>query len=143
MKLLGFDGDGFPSRSFLKPPLAGGKLIQRFGRYKDPSAGESFRKGVEIGGSGTVQAVDEGRVAFVGKMPQIGTVVIVDHGKRDYSLYGRLSAASVAVGDVLQPGQEVGNTSPPDDLGRTLYFEVRRQGNPIDPEDFLGRKLFR
>lgn len=141
-KLLGFEGDGLPTRSFLRVPVVQPKVVQPYGRYKESGIGESFRRGVELGGQvGSVSAIDEGRVAYVGKMPQIGAVVIVDHGKRDYSLYGRLSSTSVRVGDVLNPGEEIGTTNEADNEGRVLYFEVRRQGEPVNPEDLFGKKL--
>lgn len=141
-KLLGFEGDGLPTRSFLGLPIAEPRVIRRFGKYKESGIGESFRKGVELDGLvGQVSAIDEGRVAYVGKMPQIGTVVIVDHGKRDYSLYGRLANTKVSVGDILQLGDAVGTTTETDQEGRLLYFEVRRQGEPIDPQELYGKKL--
>jgi septal ring factor EnvC (AmiA/AmiB activator) len=72
-------------------------------------------------------------------MPAYETVVVVDHGARSYSLYGRLGSAVVKKGDVVERDAVLGTTAELDKKGRNFYFEVRRNGSPVDPETVLKR----
>jgi septal ring factor EnvC (AmiA/AmiB activator) len=65
--------------------------------------------------------------------------VIVDHGARSYSLYGRLGSALVKKEQVIGSDEVLGTTSIADKRGRNFYFEVRRSGKPVDPEGVLAR----
>ena len=83
-----------------------------------------------------VRAVFHGRVAFSDWLPGLGLLMIVDHGDGYLSLYGhnevllRDSGEWVAPGDVLA---QVGSAG-----GRSgLYFELRHDGEPIDPNDWM------
>lgn len=138
VKMLGFEGLGLGDKSLLTIPFKG-KLLQRFGKQKGKEG--LMKKGVEFGGAGPVQAASEGRVAYVGRMPHVGSVIIIDHGKRDYTLYGRLSNPAVTVGQNIAQGETVGEADLPDEAGRTFYFEVRRAGAPVDPQVVFGGKL--
>jgi septal ring factor EnvC (AmiA/AmiB activator) len=70
-------------------------------------------------------------------MPAYETVVVLDHGARSYSLYGRLGSATVKKGDAIESNGVVGSTSELDKKGRNFYFEVRKNGAPVDPESVL------
>jgi septal ring factor EnvC (AmiA/AmiB activator) len=119
-----------------------GQLLRTFGKAKVSDFSDIiFSKGMEFqtAESSQVKAVLGGRVAFSGSMPGYDTVVIIDHGSRSYSLYGRLGKAFVAKGDLVKRGGAVGVTSPPDAKGRNFYFETRKNGNPVDPSSVLSR----
>jgi septal ring factor EnvC (AmiA/AmiB activator) len=119
-----------------------GEIVQRFGKNRVTSFADMvFSKGVEYRtpeGS-QVRSVLGGRVAFSGDMPGYGTVVIVDHGERTYSLYGRLGKSHVKQGDLVQRKDVIGVTSPSDSKGRNFYFETRKNGAPVDPVSVLSR----
>lgn len=119
-----------------------GQLLRSFGKAKVTDFSDIiFSKGIEFktAESSQVKAVLGGRVAFSGSMPGYDTVVIIDHGSRSYSLYGRLGKAFVAKGDLIKRGIGIGVTSAPDTKGRNFYFETRKNGNPVDPSSVLSR----
>jgi septal ring factor EnvC (AmiA/AmiB activator) len=119
-----------------------GQLLRTFGKAKVSDFSDIiFSKGMEFKAaeSSQVKAVLGGRIAFSGSMPGYETVVIIDHGSRSYSLYGRLGKAFVAKGDLIKRGGAIGVTSAPDTKGRNFYFETRKNGNPVDPSAVLAR----
>lgn len=119
-----------------------GEVLQRFGKTKVADFSDMiFSKGFEYKtpeGS-QVRAVLGGRVAFAGEMPGYDTVVIIDHGARSYSLYGRLGKSFVQKGDLVGQKEPLGVTSTPDSRGRNFYFETRKNGSPVDPSGILAR----
>ena len=74
-------------------------------------------------------------------MPGYGVVVIVDHGRRYYSLYGRLAVSLPQINDVLEKGGKIGSVGKPDQRGRNFYFEIRKGGKAIDPSKFFASAL--
>ena len=123
-------------RGQLPWPLRG-KLRAGFG-----GSDESGRKlsGLLIASaSGTpVQAVARGRVAYADWLKGYGMLLILDHGDGWMSLYGYNESLLkevgdwVAAGDTLaQSGASGGQSTP------ALYFELRRQGKPVDPKPWL------
>ncbi len=119
-----------------------GQVLRSFGRSKVTDFSDIiFSKGMEFktAESSQVKSVLGGRVAFSGVMPGFDMVVIIDHGLRSYSLYGRLGKVFVAKGDLVKRGAVVGVTAAPDAKGRNFYFETRKNGNPVDPSTVLSR----
>ncbi|WP_340163042.1 peptidoglycan DD-metalloendopeptidase family protein [Vreelandella populi] len=88
-----------------------------------------------------VTAVHGGRVVFADWMRGFGNLLIVDHGDQIMTLHAHLQHFSVAAGEAIASGDTlgaVGNTG-----GRNrpaLYFEVRRNGDPIDPQPWIARR---
>jgi septal ring factor EnvC (AmiA/AmiB activator) len=66
-------------------------------------------------------------------VPEYGNVVIVNHGKRFYTLYGRLNEIVPLVGDIVEGGDVLARTGKKDRWGRNFYFELRYKGKAIDP----------
>jgi murein hydrolase activator len=134
--LLGFTTDlVFPVR---------GNLVRKFGKYKvGEFADFVFSKGVEIASPSRsgVRTITVGRVMYAGRMPGYGSMVIVDHGERYYSLYGCLGETLVRVGDELASGQVIARTGELDKKGRNLYFEIRKNGTPMNPQGFYPQPL--
>jgi septal ring factor EnvC (AmiA/AmiB activator) len=76
-----------------------------------------------------------GRVAFAGVYRGYGQIVIIEHGQGWISLVTGLAHANVTVGDKLVGGSPLGTAG----VGRpTISLELRRQGEPINPLEFLG-----
>jgi septal ring factor EnvC (AmiA/AmiB activator) len=137
-------GGLFASTIRISAPVKG-KVVQKFGKVKVTDFADMiFSKGLEFSAEvgSEVLAVQAGKVAFVGTLPGYETVVVVDHGSRSYSLYGRLGKSVVRSGQMLVQEQSVGVTGEPDAKGRNFYFEVRKNGTPVDPERIL-RKVSR
>ncbi len=135
-----FKGPGlFAQKGSLTVPVSG-KLLQRFGKQRVAEfADVIFGKGLEfqVEAGKEVSAVAEGKAIFVGRTPGYGTVVILDHGSRYYSLYGRVRDPEVDVGDVVDKGDTLATVGEPDQQGRNFYFEIRHNGAPINPQQFF------
>ena len=81
-----------------------------------------------------------GRVTFAGTRTGYGKTVEIDHGYGISSLYAHLSRLDVQLGDVVERGQLVGAMGTTGrSTGPHLHFEVRLDGNAVDPMDYLPR----
>lgn len=131
-----FAGNGLKAGDVNLVKPVQGKVIRTFGKAKHHEFKDFvFNKGVLFAApSGTVaSAVAKGRVLFSGRLPGYENLVILDHGKRIYTLYARLEASQVRVGQIVQGGEEIGKiTQPGNDIGN-FYFEIRENGKPINP----------
>jgi murein hydrolase activator len=122
-----------PFRGDLDWPVSGA-LRRRFARG-------SFQ-GIEIAAAeGTdVRAIHDGVVAFADNFSGFGNLVILDHGSQTFSLYGDLLDTAVKKGARLQRGQPVGAIGPTPGGAPGLYFELRVDGQPVDPLQWLKTK---
>ncbi|GLW39822.1 hypothetical protein Pcaca04_37580 [Pectobacterium carotovorum subsp. carotovorum] len=130
-------GLGRPSGQAIWP--VNGRIEHRFG---EPLQGELRWKGMVITApEGTeVKAIADGTVLMADWLQGYGLVVVVQHGKGDMSLYGYNQSALVAVGAQVKAGQSialVGTSGGQSQPG--LYFEIRRQGQAVNPQPWLGR----
>jgi septal ring factor EnvC (AmiA/AmiB activator) len=128
-----------PFRGDLGWPTTG-QLRRRVGG--PPLGVPTSSHGIEIDAdSGTpVVAVHDGSVAFAGSFTGYGNLVILDHGSQAFSLYGDLLDIGVAKGARIDRGQPVGSVGPLPSGGTGLYFELRIDGRPVDPLQWLRRK---
>ncbi len=111
-------------------------------RYGERLQGELRWKGMVIGASeGTeVKAIADGRVILADWLQGYGPVVVVEHGKGDMSLYGYNQSALVSVGAQVRAGQPIALVGSSGGQGRpSLYFEIRRRGQAVNPQPWLGR----
>ncbi|MEO5823357.1 MAG: peptidoglycan DD-metalloendopeptidase family protein [Vicinamibacteraceae bacterium] len=117
-----------------------GRIDARFGRQASSRFGTMVnRNGIDIGtdvGS-PVTAVQAGTVAYADAFAGFGRVVIVDHGGRFYTLYGHLGSVDVSKGAVVHAGDEIGTVGMAPTGTPSLYFEVRIDGRPADPVQWL------
>jgi septal ring factor EnvC (AmiA/AmiB activator) len=128
-----------PFRGELDWPLQG-DIRRRFGRTATGATSPS--NGMEIGAADatTVAAIHEGVVAFAGAFTAFGNLVILDHGSDIFSVYGDLLEVGVAKGARVDRGQAVGSAGPLPGGGTGLYFELRVDGKPVDPLQWLKKK---
>lgn len=88
-----------------------------------------------------VAAVFSGTVADVYHDAQLGTVLEMSLGNGYEAYYGQLENVDVAVGDTVRQGQIIGTVSTPTRFysieGSHLNFRVTRDGEPVDPLDYL------
>ena len=128
-----------PFRGDLEWPADGLTIRRRFDRTGVRGATSN---GIEFAvAEGTpVRAIHEGVVAFADTFSGFGNLVIVDHGSRTFSLYGNLLDVGVKKGSRVERGQAIGSvgTTPAGPAG--LYFEMRVDGQPVDPLQWLKRK---
>jgi len=129
-----------PFRGALPWP-AEGVLSARFGPRVPGVAGPPVRDGIELSlpVGHPVHAVHEGTVVFADLFSGYGTLVIVDHGNTTYSLYGHLDSATVHKGDRVDTATPVGLAGRNPSGNPSLYFELRVDGKPVDPLQWLKR----
>lgn len=123
------------------PGPVSGTVRLGFGRQVEPRFGtETVRTGVEFGApQGTpVRAVGGGRVLFAGWFRGYGQMVIIDHGKGSITVSGYLEELAVTADDTLEVGDAIGTVGQTGTLGGPgLYFEIRHNGEAVDPEQWL------
>jgi septal ring factor EnvC (AmiA/AmiB activator) len=127
-----------PFRGALDWPTTG-RVGSRFGQTEGRLGGSAVKNGVEIASTEDqpVRAVHSGTVAYADAFTGLGTLVILDHGGNNYSLYGYLGSASVQTGTTVETGGEVGRVGPSPAGPPALYFELRIDGKPTDPVQWL------
>jgi septal ring factor EnvC (AmiA/AmiB activator) len=135
---------GFGSLRGRLPWPAEGRVVAAFGAQVHPRFGtRTFRNGVDIeAGEGTeVEAVFAGHVVYTGWFKGYGNLIILDHGHEYFTLYAHVADIHVKEGDEVRQGQRVGTVGDTGSLtGPRLYFEVRYQGKPQDPEQWLRQR---
>jgi septal ring factor EnvC (AmiA/AmiB activator) len=128
--------DSFLSaRGRLPWPLRG-TVIAGFGTLTHPKYGtKTTSLGIDIKAEpgAMVKAVASGRVAYADQFMGYGNLIILDHGAGFYTLYGNLDELLVAVGRDVAAGKTLGTARD------HVHFEVRRDGKPVDPMNWLSR----
>ena len=121
------------------PPVAGARLTSVFGRRTHPVYGDiRMHKGMDFAAPrGTaVFATVPGRVSFVGRRNGYGRVVEIAHGPSMTTMYTHLSAFSegLDIGDRVEAGDRIGAVGSSGlATGPNLHYEVRLDGQPVDP----------
>jgi septal ring factor EnvC (AmiA/AmiB activator) len=137
------DGDGkfAKLRGQLAWPISG-RLVSTYGKIKHPTFNTyTFNKGIGIGASpgSEFRVIEAGQVLYADRFKGYGNLLIVDHGDSYYSLYAHAAEILVQVGDRLKRNQVVGRTGEGGSLnGPALYFELRHQGKPENPLEWLA-----
>lgn len=131
----------------LANPAPGRTVTSPFGVRADPllgtaalHSGMDFR--IPLGSAARVTA--PGVVTKAGWNGGYGRMIEVDHGQGYTTRYAHLSRISVAVGQTLKAGEVIGETgSSGRSTGPHLHYEVRHDGEAIDPLRFLraGKKV--
>ncbi|MFN5854690.1 MAG: murein hydrolase activator EnvC family protein [Pseudanabaenaceae cyanobacterium] len=124
---------------FIYPAI--GPITSEFGWRTHPILGyERFHAGMDIGADHgeLIYAADAGTVIFSDWYGGYGNSVIIDHGNGLTTLYAHASEVYVQEGQGVTKGQPIaaiGSTG--FSTGPHLHFEVRKDGEPIDPAQFL------
>src|SRR6185503_20401129 len=129
-----------PFRGTLPWPSEG-VLSSPFGRQPPRSPGPPVRNGIELSlpEGQEVRAIHEGTVAYADLFTGYANLVIVEHADRSYSLYGHLSSTTVKRGDRVEAGTTVGLAGRNPAGNPSLYFELRVDGHPVDPLQWLKK----
>lgn len=126
-------------------PISEGWLSSQFGVRKDPFNGTpAMHKGLDFASYADdvkIIATGAGIVTWAGDRWGYGQLVEIDHGGGLKTRYGHNDKLLVEVGDVVTRGQaiaEMGNTGR--STGPHVHYEVLRNGQQIDPNQFVYRK---
>jgi septal ring factor EnvC (AmiA/AmiB activator) len=124
-----------PFRGSLEWPVAGA-VRQRF------QHGATAVNGIDIAAAegAPVQAVHDGVVAFADTFAGFGRLVILDHGGQTFSLYGNLASLDVEKGARIEQGHALGAVGVAPTGAAGLYFELRVEGRPVDPQLWLRKR---
>jgi septal ring factor EnvC (AmiA/AmiB activator) len=137
-------GTGFSTLRGRLPWPTEGRIVAAFGAQVHPRFGtRTFRNGVDIeAAQGTeVGAVFPGTVIYTGWFKGYGNLIILDHGHDYYTLYAHVADILVKEGDDVRQGHRIATVGDTGSLtGPRLYFEVRYQGKPQDPEQWLRQQ---
>jgi murein DD-endopeptidase MepM/ murein hydrolase activator NlpD len=124
------------------PPLRGLRVSSNFGPRIHPIYGVSrMHNGIDFTApTGTpIRASLDGTVLIAGPQGGYGNTVVIDHGNGVGTLYAHMSAITVAEGDVVRTGDVIGAVgSTGQSTGPHLHWEVRRDGQPVNPLPYLG-----
>lgn len=132
-------GDVQGTGQFMWP--VSGVITSPFGYRTHPIFGTTiFHSGIDIGvDEGTVvHAADSGVVAYSGWISGYGNAVVIDHGNGLSTLYGHNSGLIVSEGQSVSKGQPIayaGSTG--NSTGPHVHFEVRSNGEPVNPLNYL------
>ena len=88
---------------------------------------------VIAGASGIVKSIDQ--------FAETGTTINVDFGNGFEAIYGQLGSVNVKTGDYVDATTTLGYVAEPTKYysseGSNLYFEMRKDGQPVDPKNYL------
>ena len=118
-----------------------GKVVEHFGVQRNVKFSTvTFNNGIKIAApaGAEVRAIFPGTVLFAQWFKGYGNLIILDHGNRVFSLYGNLKSPGVAVGDRIDAGQAIAGVGEAEDAQfGYLYFEIRQDNKPEDPQAWL------
>ncbi len=128
-----------PPGSVLEMPVAG-TIARRFGTADATGA----IQGLSLAAPGGAEAVApfDGRVIYAGPFRNLGLVLIIRHGGLYHTLLAGLGRVDIKADQWVLAGEPVG--AMPDAVdkasGGALYFELRRDGRPVDPQPWLAAR---
>jgi len=129
-----------PKKGILALPIQG-KLISGYGRQKNTEFNtDTFNSGIDISAplGQVVHSAGAGEVIYTGTIKGYGQIIIIDHGGRTTTLYAHLSKILVDIGDRVKKEQTIGQVGDSGGVSSPrLHFEVRVEGKPTDPMNWL------
>lgn len=102
---------------------------------KSAPSGDSYKKGIDIGGSEgqPVVAAAAGKVTYAGHgIRGYGNMVIIKHTPALLSVYAHNKSIAVKEGQTVTRGQQIAAMGSSDTSKVKLYFEIRRNGKPVN-----------
>ncbi|MCD6412789.1 MAG: peptidoglycan DD-metalloendopeptidase family protein [Elusimicrobia bacterium] len=128
----------FLSKKGKLPKPVEGTVVVFFGKSRHPKLPTYvINRGIKIKAStSTVIAVKKGVVSFAGVFKGYGKTVIIDHGGGFYTVTANLDRIDVDEGEIVKSKTEIGKIA----VGKTVYFEVRKNGIPDNPLRWLEKK---
>jgi murein hydrolase activator len=120
-------------------PLSGNLIAGFGGRMPDGRASSGLLIAASLGTP--VRAAADGNVVFAEWMTGYGLILIVDHGNGYLSLYAHNESLLKDTGATVKRGDAVARVGNSGGLAQpALYFELRRNGQPINPNQWFGSR---
>lgn len=115
---------------------AAGKIVLGYGQ--DNEFGVTARGlTIETRSEATIVSPSAGRVLFAGPFRGYGQILIIEHAEGYHSLIAGIGRIDSIVGAQVAAGEPVGAMAPSNGRNPTLYFELRRFGQPLNPQPWL------
>jgi len=137
--LSGSSGAPLGTGQFMRP--VPGAIVSGFGPRVHPILGTTrVHTGLDMAASmgEPIRAADTGNVVMAGWNGGYGNCVIIDHGAGLSTLYAHQSEVAVSVGQRVNRGEVIGYVGSTGlSTGPHLHFEVRVNGTPVDPTQYL------
>lgn len=130
----------FPQKSAgLRMPAAG-RLVRHYGERVEDAGGPRTAKGITIATRPQAQVVApyDGQVVYAGPFRGYGRILIIEHGGGYHTLLAGLGRIDAVVGQWVLTGEPVGIVDEAGDRNPKLYVELRREGEPINPQPWLA-----
>lgn len=115
-------------------PVKEGKIVQTF------VANHPGKLGIDVAGKEgqTIYSASEGVVVYSGQgLPSYGRLIIIKHNETFLSAYAHNKKLLVKEGDEIKVGQPIALMGKTGSNHTKLHFEIRRDGKPVDPLQFL------
>ena len=120
-------------------PVAGNLLASFGGKLPDGRRSDGVLIGAAAGTA--VKAMADGTVVYADWMTGYGNILIIDHGNGYMSLYAHNDSLLRAAGDAVRRGDALAAVGSSGGQERpALYFELRRNGTPVNPSGWLTRQ---
>ncbi len=126
-------------------PESASRITSPFGTRMHPVLKREMKhNGVDFGSPMNTKtyAAANGRVTVAQYSKSFGNFIMIEHENGYVTVYAHLESMSVKPGDVVKKGDEIalsGNTGR--STGPHLHYEIRLDGTPIDPDDYLTQQL--
>lgn len=134
------DGKTFNQAKGKLPWPVDGKLHNYFGRKRTGSDIKWQGVTIDAKSGKPVRAIYPGTVIFADWFKGQGLLMIVDHGRGYWSLYGRNQSLLQEVGTMVSAGETIATVGNSGGRGSpALYFEIRHNGQPSNPKQWCSR----
>jgi len=122
-------------------PVDNYSIISGFGSVRHPKYNtKTINNGIDlkVDMGAPVIAVYDGDIIYADKFLGYGNVIMIDHGNGYYTLYAHLDQMNVILNQPVMAGETIGTCGDSGSLsGPILHFEIRKDGKPLNPLNFL------
>ncbi len=115
-----------------------GSPLRRFGRVIEGQKQEGLTLAARA--AATVIAPMDARVQYSGLFRTYGQMVILDVGNDVLLVVSGMESLYPEAGQWVLAGEPIGRMADQKSPSPELYLEVRREGQPVDPETWLGKR---
>jgi murein hydrolase activator len=130
-------GTGFARKKGQLPMPAIGQVVSRFGPTGDGTVNSGIV--VRTGRGAQITAPSDGRVEFVGPFRTFGQIIILNVGDGHHVVLAGLGATFASVGQEVLAGEPIAEMSADQGVRPDLYVEIRKEGIPLNPQEWLAR----
>jgi len=129
-----------PKKGIFQLPIKG-SIISNYGQQKQPELNTYvFNSGIDISAplGEAIRGASLGTVIYIGNVKGYGEIIILDHGGNVVTLYAHLSKVLIKMNEQVAKGQIIGQVGTSGGVPTPrLHFEVRVEGKPVNPFDWL------